>query len=401
MNKWIKKDWILRLISVAIAGVLWFSLSDVSIPYLGRESYQTVRNVSIEADYDTNRFELVNITQKVELSLYGNRYMLDRLPSSYRVYVDLTQFEPGTHHQVPVQISGLPQEVKVKLKPETITVTLKEKLQREMPINVFFTGKLPAGYQAGEPILNNEKAFIRGSEARLSQVSSIRAVVPLEGVSSSIKKQVKLQAYDKYGSMSQVDIFPVTVYVEVPIHVSNHKEVPLQVEMQKGPPAGYAIERIDLSIGKVLVYGDKTYLDSLQYYMGPKIDLSHVKEDTKIQGKIVVQGKAVKVEPEEVSIYVKIVPAASKTMEQVPIQITGVSANVKASIIAPISNKLHITLSGAPKLLEKISLADVKGFVDVSNLPVGEHEVVVQFKLPPYIEVMGAKDIKATVQVIR
>jgi YbbR domain-containing protein len=233
MNKWMQNDWILRLISVAIAGVMWFSLSDVSAPYLERESYQmTVRDIPIEADYDTSRFELVDITKKVELSLYGNQYMLERLPpSSYRVYVDLTQLEPGIYHQVPLQISGLPQGVKTKLQPMKITVTLKEKMQREMPIDVFFTGKLAEGYEMGNPILQNEKAFVRGSEGRLSQVSFVRATISLDGVSSSIKKQIKLQAYDKDGSISRVDIFPVTVYVEVPIQASfNHKEVPLQVE---------------------------------------------------------------------------------------------------------------------------------------------------------------------------
>jgi YbbR domain-containing protein len=106
-----------------------------------------------------------------------------------------------------------------------------------------------------------------------------------------------------------------------------------------------------------------------------------------------------KVEPKEVEVYVKMVPAKTKLIQKVPLQVIGVGNRLKANIITPAGGSIDITLSGAPSLLGKIDVSNIKAYLDVSNLPAGNHEVPIRFNLPSYIQVKGQNELKATVQL--
>ncbi|SEN38196.1 CdaR family protein [Lihuaxuella thermophila] len=398
MNKWLENDVVLRLISVGVAIMLWLGVTDASVFYASDDSYSTrIRDVSVEAVYDKDRFELVQNPGKVELTLYGDKFTLDRLPSTYRIYVDLRKLGAGTH-RVPVHVEGLPAGVKEKVSPSTLKVELESKLQREMPVQVDLIGKLPEGATAEKPIVNPEKVLVRGSESKLDQVSAVKAIVPLSETAKSVNKLIKLQAFGENGPINEVDVYPETVRVEIAINSPN-KKVPFHIEIGKGPPSGYAVESIQPSIDQLTVYGPRSYIDSLQYYPGPSLNLSNITKDVTIQVPIPVRDEATKVEPQEVEIYVKMVRAETKNIGEVPLQLTGIAEGMTAKILSPEGGNVNIILSGAPNNLGQVSTGDIKAYVDVSNLPAGKHEVPIQFTLPPYIQVHGQLHLTAEVQL--
>lgn len=399
MNKWLENDLALRLISIGVAILMWFAVTDPSISYPTDGTYSTrIRDVSIEAIYDQSRFELVEMEKKVELILYGDKYTLEHLPSTYRIYVDLGKLGAGTHRDIPVQVKGLPRGVESKVNPEVVKVVLEEKLQREMPVDVELIGKLPEGFNASQPVTHPSKVRVRGSESKLEKVKSVKAIVNLENSTESISRLVKLQVYGDEGPLRNVEVYPEVADVEVPINSPN-KQVPLNIEIDKFPPPGYAVESIKTNIDTVTVYGPQSYIDSLQYYTGPKLDLSNVAVDRTILMPIPVRDEATKVEPKAVEIYVKMVRAETKSFANVPVQVIGTGAGLKANILSPKGGSLDVTLSGAPKLLEQINGNDIKAYIDVANLPAGKHEVPIQFQLPSYIQVVGQFHLKATVQI--
>ncbi|MBA4496036.1 YbbR-like domain-containing protein [Paenactinomyces guangxiensis] len=399
MSKWLERDVVLRLVSIGVAIMLWISVTDASILTPVDESNSTrIRDVTVEAKYDKSRFELVKMTDKVELILYGDKYTLEYLPPTYHIYADLRKLGPGVHHDVPLQVDGLPAGVKKKIKPAKIDVKLEEKIQREMPVQVDLIGKFPKGYTASVPIVNPTKVFVRGSESKLDEVTAVKAVVAVDETTKSINKLVKLQAYGEKGPLNRVDVYPDVVNVQVAVNSPN-KEVPLKLEIDKGPPPGYAVESIQPKKETVTVYGPQNYLDSLQYYMGPKLNLENVTHDITIRMPIPIRDNATKVEPKEVEIYVKMVPSKTKSFETIPLQVTGVGEGLKTKILSPESGNLNITLSGAPEQLEKVDASDIKAYVDVSNLPKGKYEIPIRFSLPYHIQVVGQKDFKATVSL--
>jgi YbbR domain-containing protein len=397
MNKWLEKEMVLRLISVGLAVMLWFSVTQPSLSSSAEHSFSTrIRNVSVEALYDQDRFELTGSIEKVELTLYGDKTMLERLPFTYRIFVDARRLGAGTH-RLPVQVEGLPAGVEKRVEPSTVEVTLEEKLSKEMPVKVDVVGDLPDGFKAGDPIVPR-KVLVRGAESKLEQVKSVRAAVYLGESTETIRKQVRLQAYGDKGPLNQVEVIPETVLVEVPIHIP-YKEVPLTVEISRNPPPGYAVESLLVRPDLVTVFGPQKYIDDLQLYLGPRIDLSGVTRDRTFMVPVPIHEDAIKVEPKQVEIYVKMVPAETKTVENIPLRITGLSAGRKATILSPSGGRLNIKLSGAPKLLEQIGSADMDAIIDVSGLAPGIHEVPIRITLPFLIEQAENKTWRARVEI--
>ncbi|TCS93208.1 CdaR family protein [Hazenella coriacea] len=399
MNKWLENDTVLRLISVGIAIVMWLTVTEASFPDPTDTLADTrIKNVQIYPKYDRERFELIQMTNGIELTLSGDKYALEHLPSSYRVYVDLTKLGSGKHDQIPVKVEGLPYGVRYKVIPETINVELEEKLQREMPVEVNLVGKVPDGYKVSPPIPNPSKVLVRGIESRLDQVKTVKATINLDETTTSIKKKVKLQVYGENGPLPKVQIFPEVAEVDIAIN-SPYKRVPLQIDVSKNPPTGYAIESIKPSTDQVTVYGTQSYIDALEYYVGPSLDLSNVVTDRTFQIPVPIRGEATKVEPKQVEIYVKMVPASIKKVDRVPIQITGVGQGLDAVILSPSNGQLNVSLSGAPNQLVQIGTSDIQAYVDVSNLPAGKHQVPIRFRMPSFIQAVGQTDQKALIEL--
>ena len=127
MNKWMENEYVLRAISLLLAIMLWIFVNQPSWLFPTVKDTTRIENVSIEARYDSTHYAIIKMKNKVELQLTGNRYTLEHLPSTYRVYVDLRQLGAGAHKRVPVQVEGVPHGVEVKVIPSTIDVVLAKK----------------------------------------------------------------------------------------------------------------------------------------------------------------------------------------------------------------------------------------------------------------------------------
>ena len=134
--------------------------------YRGEKVQTTIRNVTLEALYNQESLELTDAPTNINLKLTGDASAINRItPDSYRVYMDLRGLGPGKHRGIPVKWSGFPAGVKVEADPKTVSVTLEQKQQIEIPVQVDLVGDLPAGFQAGEPVIKPTKVLVRGPES--------------------------------------------------------------------------------------------------------------------------------------------------------------------------------------------------------------------------------------------
>jgi YbbR domain-containing protein len=397
MNKWLENDLVLRIVSLLLAVMLWLTVTDHSFSSFSVKESMTIRDVTVQVKYDKEQFELTGHPPKVELQLYGDKRALENVPGTYRLFVDANEVGEG-EHRLPVQIEGLPLGVKGKVKPERVSVTLKQKVQKEMTVQADVIGNVPDGLHINKPVVTPQRVLVRGTENRLDQVKAVKAVVYLSGQTQTLKKVVRLQAYGDNGLIQQVEISPSVVTVEVPISIPN-KQVPLSIDVKEPPPAGYAVESIRASQDQVTVYGFNEYLENLQYYIGPELDLRNARKDFKRTVPIPIREGAIKVEPKEIEIYVKMVSAKEKTLEDVPLTVTGQEEKQKIDILSPSGGNMNITLSGAPKNLTGLNQSDIKAVIDVSGLSEGIHEVPIRFILPDFIQVAEQNNLKAKIRI--
>lgn len=389
MDKWLRSNTFVKVMSVTLAVMLYIAVNDPSLGMQNKnQSTATViHNVGLDAELNDRQFAVVEMPQTVNLTLRGNSFLLNRVAvSNYHVFVDLTNFGAGVHRNVPVKVEGLPEGIEYVTDPSNVKVVLEEKQQKEMEVKVETVGQPEEGYTIGTPTVSPEKVLVRASESRLKDIALVKAVVNISGTTETVKESVELKAYNEAGeAMEGVEINQPTADVEVPI-TSPYKEVLIRPQVEELPPNGYSVNKITLSENKVTVFGKKDVLDELEVYPGPELDLSGVTRDRTFEMKIPLIKGVDRVDPETIELEVEIVSAERDTFEDLSVEVRGLPDGWKADFVNKEDEDVSVTLEGAPERVEGIGRGDVQPYIDVSDLKPGEHEVEVKWDVPHYIK---------------
>ncbi|NTZ19220.1 hypothetical protein EXW96_17080 [Paenibacillus sp. JMULE4] len=405
MDQWLRNTNVVKVVALVIGILLWavVRMDGSSIPgSTGTGTVEeTIGNVAVTPKYNEDQFFIEDISPaQVTVTIAGRSSTLKRVLNSanYSVELDLTNTGKG-EHMVPLTPVGFPSSVSVKITPAYAKVVVDEKKNKSMPVTVQVTGTPTVGLKAGQPVVKPKQVTVGVPSRIYEAVESVRADVDVDKADSPVTAQAKLVAYDKDGkAIEEAIINPAVVEVEVPI-TSPFKLVPLQVKLVGEPPPGFAVSGIRQSIDKVTVYGAQDMLDRLEFYEGPQVDLSGLKEDKEFTLPIPLRGDVKQIDPGEVTVSVSIVPSQTKILESIPLSIIGQNDGFHTSVLIPQSGRLNLTVEGAPDWIEKLKPQDVQGIVDVSNLPPGRHEVPVTWNLPTFVKKGSQEYLRATVEI--
>jgi len=164
--------------------------------------------------------------------------------------------------------------------------------------------------------------------------------------------------------------------------------VPLTYIIDKYPTEGYAVQSINLLTDKVILYGDKEILNNYVAYSGLKLDLSNITSNQTLAVDVIDNPDLLKIEPTSVDIEVIIVRSITRNYTLIPIDIIGLSNGLKADISKQ-NNTTDITIEAAPSVINSINYQDLQTFIDVSNLPPGEHKLLIQYNIPVLVKNIG------------
>ena len=298
MNRWIESDWALRITSVIISIVLWLIVTH-SFPFQ-QEEETTLRidGVPVEMRYDKDEFALQELNhEKVQLTLSGDKKDLQSIPS-YQVYADLSNIQSGKRQQVPIQVSGLPKDIQVKVFPAHLTVFLDKKVQKEIPVRLRFEGKLPMGYEIDQTIVTPEHVLLKGTESHVKKIREAEAVVDIQNAQFPLEKWVRLKGTDKHTQFS-----PESVKVSITVRKAS-KTFPLVANVQKNPPTGYRLERIEFDPKEITLYGRRKVLQTITSYPPIQLDLSNVTQNQTLTVDVPTVNEELEVKPKQVKVKV-------------------------------------------------------------------------------------------------
>ncbi|WP_166246151.1 CdaR family protein [Paenibacillus turpanensis] len=395
MDRLLENKTSVRIIAVLLGILLW-AVVRITGPAGTASTESLIRtqeftNVSITTiGLNSAQFAIQSIQpEKVRIRVIGRESSLNRInPKNYQIQLDLSNVGKG-EHTLALKAFGFPAGVDVEIDPPTVTVQIEEKVIKEIPITLEVTGTPSEGHKAGQAIIKPNRVNVTVPSSLADQVAAVVGKVDVEGASTAVVKQVKLAALDKNGKEMDVAIMPAVADVEVPI-TSPFETVPLQVKLKGTLPPGLAIGGYRQNVDKVTVYGKQSILDKFEFYPGPEIDLSQITGSVNLKLDIPVQQSIQKLEPAQVEVELVIVPAATKVLESVPITISGQNDAYTVKVVSPDTGKLPVTIEGAPDILETVKAANVQAIADVSNLPPGRHEVMLDFNLPTYVKAVRA-----------
>ena len=400
MDRWLKNNNVVKVISLVLALMLWMVVNNNQTPgnALGGGNQQVstkISQVPLEVLYDENKY-FVTVPSTVQLEIKGTLTSFFSFTSK-RAYVDLRKLKKGTY-SVPVQVEGYPSGVEVVVEPKNVQVIIEELKKVEKPVRVEVIGKVKEGFVMGTPVVKPTTVMVSVPESKLQDLEAVHALINVENATEDIDTSVEMSAIDKNGQPIRSKVNPAKADVTIPISLP-FKTVPLQLNFTGSPPPGYVISSIVMNPATITAYGPKNFLVSLTSYLGPPIDLSKYTSNNTLKMKIPLYNQLSKTNPDTVEITVNVSTAVATNTMDVPIHILGLPLGRTAEILKP-GSKITLQLQGTAENLANLTADDIQATIDVSSLGVGDQNAIIQVKAPYTIKVANSQEsLRAVVRI--
>jgi len=407
VDKWLSHPTVMKVMALALGILLWaivhFNPDNPPSQVASLVEIDTVRSVPVTpVGLDEQRFVLVAMQpQSIDLTVRGTRAeMLAARPEDFRLSVDLSEVEAGTH-TLPVKIDEMPRGLQlVQLNPGAVVVTVEMLQTREFEVELEIRGEPAEGYRIGTPILSpSNRAYVTLPAEELERVAKVGAVLEIDGESETIRgRGVQLAAYDAGGNvLERAIITPPELEVEIPITLPS-KTVPLQFRYLGTPPDGLAIASLEPDIQQATIFGPQEELDRLSV-LQVDVDLSAIRRTGPFEVPLEAGQRVASVSPDKVVFQAEVVPAETRWLEGVPIIWNGLGEGLRVVPKEPPSDRISIQVRGAPELISRLQPADVTVTADLGGRGPGVHTVTLSVSLPRFVTRAGGVT-SVTVEIV-
>ena len=190
---WIVHNWILKVVSLCLAALLWAAVSNEASSEIGLEVPVEYRNIP-------PRMEITgDMTNTVQVRLRGSSNVIKGITAKdVATTIDLSKLGTGekivalSPHNVEAPFGA---EV-IRVNPSNVRFSLERTLVKSVPI-VPTLGQPLEGYEVGSVLLSPNSVEIEGPESRVNTLSSIAtAPIRLDRKESTIEQVADLDVPD-------------------------------------------------------------------------------------------------------------------------------------------------------------------------------------------------------------
>ncbi|WP_277680063.1 CdaR family protein [Gracilibacillus dipsosauri] len=160
MNKWLDKPWMIRIVSLLLAVLLFVVVAfdeNVYDDNDGFDSYfgttnetQTLEDIPVRIILDEEEYVVGGVPETVKVTLQGSASKVTSIATrkNFDVFVDLEGLGTGTH-TVPLEYSGIDEDLNVYVEPKEVEVSIEERATEEFSVNIDVVNKdqIEAGYE--------------------------------------------------------------------------------------------------------------------------------------------------------------------------------------------------------------------------------------------------------------
>lgn len=425
MKKWKNlfiNNWVLKLISLAIAFVLWFVVICVDDP-VDEKTFNNIKVNLVNTELLTDKnmvyevlegtdvlktvtFEAPNsIREKIETGDIIAEADLNDLTVTNTVAIT---FSCPKYSQDVTNISGNISYVKLDI---------EEKASKWIDIKYNLIGDVADGYIINNISLDQNRLEIEGPASKIAEVSRAVVDVNVSGISYGISTQVDVHLKNEDGAeLNYTNITKSIDRVKVDVGVYATKEVPVEYQIMGEPADGYQMTGVvDATPQTVLIAGTNSALSSVSKLVVPAEALDVTDAAENFEGVINLRqyltngitfadkefdGKAY------VTVYIEKIIERELDLEESDLNIINKPENMIVSYPADVQLPT-LTISGLEEYVAAVDTGGLVGTVDVAvwmeeegleTLTSGTYQLPVSFELPENVE--QVETVTVTVEFI-
>ena len=359
------------LLALAISITLWVLFTGDQNPV--REGF-----LSAEIPVETSRLGdglVVSRTapSTVRLRIAAPRDIWESLTADkFSAVVDLFAVGVGLH-EILIEVASSDGRIRIiAADPETITVSLEERKEKEVPVRVDLVGDPPEGYRFQLPELLPDLVSVIGPSSRVDLVFAVWVSVEMDEVRSTVNLTQRAIPRDAQGEdVSGVQLDPPVVQVTVPVELAiTNKDVPVRIDIQGEPAPGYLVSRYLTTPASATLVGSPEVLNGLLYLSTETIRVEGATETVTETVRLVIPSGVDVVGSDEVEVKVYVVPIVASVQTQIAVTLLNLRPGLEA-IVSPLT--ASVTLGGLAPLLRELQPSSVIVSLNLSGLGPGSY----------------------------
>ena len=390
---------IVKICCIIASFALWLYIFNIENPIKEQKITVPVNIVNKES---MNELELALMPKEVNtvtLIIKGNvKDIYSVKAEDFKVEADLNSFglKKG-ENKIPVKVKKSPGSIKIVNEENLWTkITLDKLKSKTVPIKIKVTGTPKDGYAALNPIIKEETATIYGTETYINKVKEVVGKCNIDGKSSEIKTNISLQAKTYDGDIiNEVSVEPSKVYVKIPL--TRIKRIPVKMRLSEDISNNKNIESITPLQSEVEISGEEEVIQNIKYIDTEMININSIKigqeniESNLVvpKGVILVSGNNTiklkvkfkviedKKEDEKNKDKDKEENKEDKIIEKKATKDINIINEPKDKEVLLSQSNVTINMKGNKDVIDKINVDNIKCYVDLKNVSLGENIVKV------------------------
>lgn len=405
----------LKILAVIISFIAWIVITNISDP----SKKVTIDNVAVSmknySSLSDKGYAHESISGYVSVEVKGPKSVVESLDETdFEAYVDFDDFDmKSDKHSVDIKVKCKDKEVSKHIKILTSknkdnSISVYKKVDKEIPIDIIFSGNLDSGYVVGDYGISRNIVVVSGMDNVVNKIKSASISLDLstidEKVSKEIVEKIAIDFYDADGNVVNMNNVETSLK-EVTFHMDIFQEkwISVNYTVEGTPAEGYHKlgESPNLTTIKVVApdfsAGTKIVLPKGTINIDGATDEKEFKLDLK---KYLPEGYTITSSIKELVVKVDIEKYISKVID-IPvakIKIAGLNNNYQYEITTVDNrNVLSVTINGYEDEIGALTLEDINPSIDISNKAPGTYGITVSLTVPEEGTVATTYTVKVVV----
>lgn len=247
-----------------------------------------------------------------------------------------------------------------------ITVIVKKRESREVPVMGEFHGSLASGFDADDIKVSPRTIEVSGPEDLMQRLSHAVVLISGENIKETIRQEASFVIVDQSGNVvEQESLLCQTKTVEAVLPVVKLHEIPITVQIKSGGGAETSDVQVTITPAVVQLSGPEERLAGIGEISLGEIDLAEIfTNKSKIYQIEIPEGLTCRSEETQANVSINIdLPMKSITSDQ--ISIINVPTGYRASLV---TNALQAWVRGSQNLLDQVTGANLRIEVDLKGI---------------------------------
>ncbi|MCS7232559.1 MAG: CdaR family protein [Synergistetes bacterium] len=386
----------LLIVSLMISIIFWY----YTVWIEGPQVVERIIEVPVKVKNPPEKILVEYETKSVELNLKGGKNVLGGLTSrDLEAFVDLQGLNPGIY-RLQVQALVPPGVHVVRIKPPFLVVSIRELIDREVPVRVLTVGNPAEGFLVNEVKAVPNSVIIRGPKDVVEKVPYVFATLNIGGAVGNIDAVLELRAEGvSENSLSELMIIPSRVRASVSLKPGwPTKIVKVKVDIKGKPNEAFEIVSVEAIPSHITVMGPSSALDKINEIVTPPLDVSELSKTEIFDMTLSAPAELKFVEKPNIRVIVELKERVLEREYFLPVRIHGSSVFLKWRV-SP--NHVKVKVKGPYTKIMSLNIQDILVLVDVSGVDVKEATLPVSISLPPGLEVISVTPEMVKVSIVK